>query len=376
MCKRFLFATFVSLLCSCAHENTDVATVQMDGKIHGANEIRSVVQSVRTIPLEATDDASLIGSSDKICRSRAGSFVILDRRIRKQVYAFDSTGRFMNLIGRCGRGPSEYTVPYDIAVRGDSVFVLDHFMRRLLLYTIAGRYLSEVKMDIPVTEVALLGSSRFIGVNGDSSSSRTKGYDLSLFDEDGRFLQGLSRHSYTMNYTAHFCLSTFDGGAVYHKSLRPEIEYYNLDGKLSGKTALVFDGSMLPSDFERQSKGDFNTLLRMYPLRGYSYFTGDYWRTPKYEGLVTSSKGQSLLSVRNLGTGEVKPFLAGYSFSGLSPDGRPLLDKDSYVVWALSRPVAVAGETVYCLIDASAPGMPVRPSALPANPSLVQIDFK
>ena len=116
MCKRFLFATFVSLLCSCAHDNTDVATVQMDGKIHGANEIRSVVQSVRTIPLEATDDASLIGSSDKICRSRAGSFVILDRRIRKQVYAFDSTGRFMNLIGRCGRGPSEYTVPYDIAV--------------------------------------------------------------------------------------------------------------------------------------------------------------------------------------------------------------------------------------------------------------------
>jgi len=103
--------------------------------------------SVGNLTLESIDSLQLgVRDSTQIGRvthflPTADRYYVIDG-VSKHVLAFDHHGVFVSQIGRTGAGLDEYEDPYRVAVRGDSVFVLDLArFSHVLAFDRAGSYI-------------------------------------------------------------------------------------------------------------------------------------------------------------------------------------------------------------------------------------------
>ena len=81
------------------------------------------------------------GSVRSILLSEDGTLYVVDPS-KRAVSMFDSTGRFIRILGREGSGPGEYRDPYSIAWVGTSLALLDPRNGRLGLFDSTGHWLA------------------------------------------------------------------------------------------------------------------------------------------------------------------------------------------------------------------------------------------
>jgi hypothetical protein len=95
---------------------------------------------VETRPLVASDalDATFIRA---IAVDRNGAVYAADARDMR-ILAFDAEGRHLRTFGTKGAGPGEFRAIDDIALIGDTLFVLDGTQRRLTLFSVDGKHIS------------------------------------------------------------------------------------------------------------------------------------------------------------------------------------------------------------------------------------------
>lgn len=103
-------------------------------------KLSSIVKQNSWITLETTDSC-LIGRIDKIKTTKDFIFV-LDRFSTESLYVFNRKGDFLTKIGRKGKGPGEFTFPFDFTIDENRklVYILDNGYR-LLLYSYNGDYI-------------------------------------------------------------------------------------------------------------------------------------------------------------------------------------------------------------------------------------------
>ena len=87
--------------------------------------LSEVADSIRYIPLE-TSDSCLVGSVDKMLRTAKGEYILVDKEKSRAIYVFDAAGHFLNRIGKCGKGPAEYSMIEDVTYGFDAVYVWDN----------------------------------------------------------------------------------------------------------------------------------------------------------------------------------------------------------------------------------------------------------
>ena len=106
-----------------------------------------VFSKVDFIPLEATPE-SLVGDIQDMEITPNKDYIVFDRDNRK-VVRFDSTGHFLNTIGECGHGTSEYINPSCISYDkyNDQLAVLDSNNRAIMFYSLDGKYIYKIKLD-------------------------------------------------------------------------------------------------------------------------------------------------------------------------------------------------------------------------------------
>lgn len=129
---------------------------------------RVLVAIITVLPYSGTD-AQLSGRIVSAVRTRTGNLVIADART-SSLALFDSTGRFVKLLGRKGDGPGEYQgIVAMLRGPGDTIGVVDlHYGRRISFIRENGEYLSRTLLPIePLVpgETALgfaTGHERFI----------------------------------------------------------------------------------------------------------------------------------------------------------------------------------------------------------------------
>jgi len=78
-------------------------------------------------------------SSDDFCVLRDGRIVVVAQR-DVRVALFSTDGRWLGDIGRLGTGAGEFVAPGRVSVLGDSLFVSDATLGRLLVFTTAGQF--------------------------------------------------------------------------------------------------------------------------------------------------------------------------------------------------------------------------------------------
>jgi hypothetical protein len=105
-----------------------------------ACNIRTTVAAILVVPRDITDGFPIAVRSDS--RSRYWVF-----RRGDLPAIFDESGKFLQTLGRTGRGPGEYVQPYDMASVGqDSILVFDGDGQRVSVLDASLRYIRSVTM--------------------------------------------------------------------------------------------------------------------------------------------------------------------------------------------------------------------------------------
>lgn len=91
-------------------------------------------------------------------------FVISDYNTAKSIFVFDSKGKFLNKIGRQGRGPQEFDSPDDIVFNKyrNELIIWSNNDKKLLTYKPDGSFVSEVKLDWRIYALSVLDENTLI----------------------------------------------------------------------------------------------------------------------------------------------------------------------------------------------------------------------
>lgn len=109
--------------------------------------ISEVATNIQYIPLE-TNIKCLLGQSPRIQITDHNIFISTDM---EHLYRFSRNGKFINEIGRVGKGPGEYNkiINYVIDEKNQNIYINDSpFGKKILCYNFEGRYLQKFKLDM------------------------------------------------------------------------------------------------------------------------------------------------------------------------------------------------------------------------------------
>ena len=140
-------------------------TVDLVDYIEGEKEdeiaLSGLVDSLAYIPLQTPDDLPV----DVLLAVKMSSdnIFVMDRQ--QKLYRFDSHGRFLNLIGSRGEGPSEYVsaVDFEIDASQDAVYLFDIYRKKIKVYQMSGTFVQDIVVPDGVESMALLNDTCFIG---------------------------------------------------------------------------------------------------------------------------------------------------------------------------------------------------------------------
>ncbi len=250
----------------------------------GVEAPADIVNNVRAVVLEETEH-SIIGHIDKMMYDR-GRFYVLDRKMNKGIYVFNSDGSFLFNIGRVGRGHGEYIEPTDFVIADTLVLVLDEFGKKFVRYGLDGTYRGQNRLNAVFTNIACTENGRLIMAKaGDNSNqNELRDYELFQIDIEGNILRKYYKNEYSMNFSAGNELVAFGDKIYYARALRPGVCEVDTSG-FRMKYAFDFGNKNLPLDYERQSSGDYPRFLKRFES-GYVYFIGSFIETSRYVGFA------------------------------------------------------------------------------------------
>lgn len=250
----------------------------------GVDAPADIVNNVRAVVLEETEH-SIIGHIDKMIYDR-GRFYVLDRKMNKGIYVFNSDGSFLFNIGRVGRGHGEYIEPTDFVIADTLVLVLDEFGKKFVRYGLDGTYRGQNRLNAVFTNIACTENGRLIMAKaGDNSNqNELRDYELFQIDIEGNILRKYYKNEYSMNFSAGNELVAFGDKIYYARALRPGVCEVDTSG-FRMKYAFDFGNKNLPLDYERQSSGDYPRFLKRFES-GYVYYTGSFIETSRYVGFA------------------------------------------------------------------------------------------
>jgi hypothetical protein len=122
-----------------------IETIKIDLKNQLGSVSHGKVFKVKNVSILETNSKCHIGNIDKVL-VKNDQLYILDKFSSKSVFHFKSNGRFAEVVGVFGKGPGEYTMPYDIALDGENLLILDNGAR-ILNYDLNGTYNSTKLFD-------------------------------------------------------------------------------------------------------------------------------------------------------------------------------------------------------------------------------------
>ena len=162
------------LMAGCGRE--DGAAIRM-APADSAKAFADAVSSVELIPLE-TDDAHLLGSRGVDMVLLDGGYLLADKQ-QMSVFRYSPEGRFLNEVGRKGRGPGEYNDICTLQVLDGKIHLFSHTDSELV-FSPDGTLL-EQREGVPVSFGAYRTAAGLLTSYG---YSKQKDYRV-VFTEDG-----------------------------------------------------------------------------------------------------------------------------------------------------------------------------------------------
>lgn len=142
--------------------------------------------SIELIPLETREDCLLSNASfPKIILKDSIIFIAGDR-----LYAFDTSGKFLNQIGEKGQGPHEYLYSISFFPNTDRPVIYVEDMTKILEYDFYGNYIRTIQTPEPehkrLINISYVGDEIFVGSVFNDGGNKYKYY---LFDQHGDIIE-------------------------------------------------------------------------------------------------------------------------------------------------------------------------------------------
>ena len=143
---KFAFTCFllpVLILSGCKHQTETPETIVIDGGRFVEISSDNILGNIALTPLETTAEC-MIGEQFRVLESERDYYILDD--VSKLITRFGADGKFLNIIGKKGKGPGEYIDMYDAIVSENGVELLTGFpSTEVTYYTKEGTYLERKK---------------------------------------------------------------------------------------------------------------------------------------------------------------------------------------------------------------------------------------
>ncbi len=286
-CTLFLLAM---IFCGCKGTKTtkdNLETVYPLSETQTITDISPYIDAVDFVQFEQTDN-SLLGYISNLQIGRDGSLLVSD--LTGRFFRFDSHGKFLNTIGRRGRGPGEYTSASSICFSEDGTKMLVLSMGKVLEYNSNdGSFIRAVDTPqknydeiVPSTDGGFFLSASNPGM-AELSDFDTPFFSLTQFDSDGKFIEEfLPRKDFVIN-TALFTQS-YDGSYIFRPQEGDNIVHKIDDGKVVPILRIDFEKETIPLHYiftktNENGSVDLQYLIRSnyYKIPIYLHDTQDYF---------------------------------------------------------------------------------------------------
>src|SRR5690606_23239585 len=135
--------------------DTDIKVIHIESPWNDSTIfLSSLVSDVSVLPLEY-NEASMLGEVVKL-KIHDDKIYVQDKH-KSSLSVFDINGRFLNNIGRQGRGPTEYIDLTDFDINGTTGHVLihDNFTLKIFAFLSNGTFIKETKMPFAADQIAV-----------------------------------------------------------------------------------------------------------------------------------------------------------------------------------------------------------------------------
>lgn len=176
MNHRILFllpCIFLAVTCRRTEEikkKDNIEIINIDPRSTRVALLSDFFDTIYYIPLE-TKDSVVVGSIHKIefFKNR----VFISDNISNKVYVFNMMGKYLNSIGKKGKGPGEISKISETAVDTftNSILIFDFNLKKELRYDFSGDFINEKTNSRWITECCLLDSAKYICRTGNYYSA-------------------------------------------------------------------------------------------------------------------------------------------------------------------------------------------------------------
>lgn len=238
--------------------------------------------SYTAIPL-AVDSCSIpyIGMKLQIGKN---DFFLGDSQFSHVIYRYDSIGRFMNMIGRRGYGPEEYSALKDFIITNDTVSIVSLGSPGDCIYNYDtnGKFLGKMEIPKKIVSLARNASGEYIVNSGRNIYNSL--WQITHYSSDWSVLEEYFELSSDGNNVpvmeSNFSVNR--DKVFYHEAFNSQL--YVLKDSLKPSYYIIFDGV---DDFQNVHHGNFTQAIENLYKQGF-YLVDSYLESDSFLCLVMS----------------------------------------------------------------------------------------
>lgn len=146
----------------------------------------SVFKNFKLTPLETRNEC-LIGRISKM-EVIDDTLYILDSNIAKSLFLFDREGKFIQKIGKIGKGPGEYIQPafFSVNYKEKQILILDTKQQKIIRYASNGDFINEFKLEKDLLPIQIATQKDLIYIDQLNSKYMPSDYLLYALDKSGK----------------------------------------------------------------------------------------------------------------------------------------------------------------------------------------------
>lgn len=307
-------STFLIILCIGCNQTKSVDKEDITGKnsdtilidtknIPRFSDISHRVKDIKIIPLEE-EEGNFIGGVDNVIIHKE-NYIVIDKRIAKNVFVFDKSGKYKAQLVNLGRGPGEIIQINDVwkNERGD-IQVYDFGSRKVVTYNNDYTYKNSIStgrkyMFANISSVP--GSDSYVGYAGYNIPNppyNNKNYQVSWLSQEfipnnAYALEYAEELRNALVYTSLSPFKKFDDSLRFVRYYDNNIYNIQDEGRITKRFILDYGSKQFPQNYEnsiflpnsrilKATEGgrDYSKISDLF--EGYYMFAGSWFETQKY----------------------------------------------------------------------------------------------
>lgn len=268
------------------HGNIDTIKIDTTHVI----QAKHVISNLKIIRLETTSSI-LIGGIDKLLWID-DKIIIVDKRKAKNIFVFDTTGHYLNSIGKIGRGPTEYIGIDDVSLipESNAISVLDRGTKKIKIFDLKGNFIRSENLPFYLNNIEYLNQYLKIGSligRYPNGTEKYAGYSLFTFDKNWQIINYAFKDPFKPNFkfTSINTLKKYNNNIFYTPPFQNMICEVDQNG-INNIYKIDFLGKGIPEyKLLNTSDQEFSHLLSQY-----KYFDGIFCNLKDYLILKTVKK--------------------------------------------------------------------------------------